>query len=223
MTILDLHIWSVTEKNDWMINWAVEDTANMVKNSINAATNTLWNTASLLPENLTQTVRHPWQTIFNKWNWWKLLRTTPVVWIDIINKAKSLPFRTLDLWIQYIVNNNLERIVWTSKSLTTWVLANFITSNWETNWKVNKVLGSIIEWTWDLVWSIIKAPTWLIWLWANKLNKYVWNLWLEKTDEWVKNLRLSEKDFFNFSINNSWYSSNTFQDVNFWKINNKDV
>lgn len=214
---LDLQIWNVTEKNDSMYTGVVEDTTNWVKESIYAINNIWLDSGKTIVENTIQTVRHPWQSIFNKWNWWKLLRSPFVIWADVLNKAKSLPFRTLDLWIQYVINNNLERLVWASKAVSTWVLANLITSNWESDWKVLNILWTVVEWAWDIAGSIIKAPTWLIGLWANKLNKYIWNIWLNKTDEWVQNLRITDKDYISKPVfQNTWYDSTSFEDVNYW-------
>lgn len=201
---LDLHIWDVNSRNDSIIAWPVTDLTDWIKSSVSSLADTFAPSLKVMSENTAHAWANLWN-ISNISNWWKLARTIPVVWSDIIMKAKSLPFRTLDLWIQYIVNNNLERIVWATKSVTTDALGNWFTSNWESKVKWMNIIWDTIKWIWDLVGSLIKAPTWLIGLWANKLNKYVWNIWIETTDKWINNLRISDQDYFTTPIfANTW-------------------
>lgn len=217
---LDLHIGNVNSKNNALINWPVSDLSDSIKNWVSALLNTVAPSLKVAWENTAHLATNIPSTIFNKSNWWKLFKTIPAVWADVLMKAKSLPFKTLDLWIQYVVNNNLERIVWAAKGITTDAVGNWINSNWETKHKSLQVTGDIIKWTWDLVWSILKVPTWLIGLWANKLNKYVWDFWIQKTEKWVNDLRVSDKDYLNTPVfENSWDKFTQVKNVNFWKNN----
>jgi len=215
MKNLDLHIWSVADGNDALVWWAVADLARAVKDSTSAIFDPAANSIELVAENTAYALTNLW-SFFKWWNWMKLLKTPFVIWADVINQAKSLPFRTLDVWIQYVINNNLERLVWVAKSITTDAIWNWINSIWETKYKSLQITWDIVKWIWDALWSIVKLPTWILWFATNKLNKYVWNLWLKRTKEWVNSLRISDKNFFSTPLlQNSNYDWSDFTDLSF--------
>ncbi|USN57996.1 MAG: hypothetical protein H6767_06675 [Candidatus Peribacteria bacterium] len=154
----------------------VEDSTNALRDSVYSIINTVSESGKVLVENTINLTRHPINTIFSVENWKKLFKTPFIVGADVLMKAKALPFATMDKAMQYIINNNLERIVFGLQAGTSQALANWITSNGETGSKTLKVVGSIAEDIGDLAGDIVKVVPGIAGLGLNKLNKYVGNL-----------------------------------------------
>lgn len=219
---LDLHIWNISNHgeaaNDALIWWVIKDISAAIDDSAWAVASIIAPSTKAIAENTAYVTRH-WgkNWIFNLSNWKKLALTLPTISADIAMKAKNIPAATLSKWYEIVLSNNLERVIWAAKWVTTTGLANWITSNWETQSKSLQLTWDIIEWAGDLIWDVPKAAVGLVWLWLNKFHKYVWNIWVPSTDKWTKDLRISDKDFFKPILQNSGQIIGEVNSVDFWK------
>lgn len=205
MTKLNYKVWNVETWNDDLIVWAVEDLSSWITNSFQAWVNTISPSVKLAIENTIQLWRR-WDTLFKKENWWKWIKSLWAIPADIITKAASLPFRTIDKAIEYVISNNIERTVEWVKWVTTSLVANLITNNWKTRFKTLQFLWTWIEWTWDLIWWAIKLTPLALWKLFNLPSKYIFDPAIKHTQKWVENQRISDKDFIP-QLTNLWTNS----------------
>lgn len=193
-TKLDFNIGKVSNDNDALFTWAVDDIATATKSIWEKAMSTVFPSLITAAENTAQLVRKPINTTFSKSNWKKLLLTLPAVGSDVVMKSLRLPFATLNDALIYVVNNNLERGVDFSKAYTTRLAANIISNKWQSRFGLLKWLWTWVEGFGDLIGSVIKTPTWVLGKWTSIINE-VLAKWTTKTDGWVNGLRVSDTNF----------------------------
>jgi hypothetical protein len=194
VTKLDYSIWKVGPENDSLIGGAVEDLTDGIKHSVNAATNVIAPSLALPFQNTSKFLRNPNQA-FKNWGFTKFFKSFPAAGADIATKVMSLPFRTLEGALTYWVANNVERIVWTAKGLTTDAARNWF-RNGENSNMVMKWMGNLIGWSWDIVWSVTKAAPWLLQWLSTFPNDYVFWPAIRTTQEWVENQKLEWPDMW---------------------------
>ena len=204
-TKLDFNIGRSTRNA--LITWAIGDVAEFVIKTWEQVSNLIIPSARVSYENTLQLVRKPIQTTFSWANWKKALKTLPFVGSDITMKALRLPFATLDNAVTHLVNDNLERAVDLGKAATTRLAANIVCNKWQTKFEPLNKIANVIEWFWDAVWSIIKAPTGLVAKVTGWIDNYLAR-WTTKTDGLVNSLRISDADFIPRQhydgVTNSW-------------------
>jgi len=215
MTKLNLKLWNINKKNSWLIPWTIEDLKSWINNSVQATVNTVSPSVNTILNNSLQLLSSPIKTTFNKWNWGKLFKSLWVIPADILTKAISLPFRSLDKALDYVLNNNLERWIETVKWVTTNAVANIISNNWKA-WKFRNAIWTWIEWFGDLIGSTIKLAPWALSKWIKGINNNVTYKMVWKTEWWVNGLNISDKKFIDIEapfINDN-YSSWAADDYN---------
>jgi len=206
MVNLDLKLWSVNENNNWLILWWPDKDLLKMANDVSHAASQVLSPVKNILENTIDTVRHPINNILNykkkNGSYMKLLKFVPATIALAATQALDKPFATVEKAMEYVVNNNLERLSEFSKDITTRFLSNIITSNWE---KL-KWLWSLIEWAWDLVTSAAKLPFWL----THKIIKAPRNIKWYGTEaaanwstNWMKELQISDKSYLNLNLINS--------------------
>jgi len=199
---LNLHIWSVWEENNGLLLWGPDRDLSNAIGKISSAAASVLTPVNIAVENTIDTIRHPVNNIFNykdkNGSYKKLLKFVPSTIALAITKAIDLPFATAEKTIEYVLNNNVERILESTKWITTKFLANLITNNWNTSSNTAKWLWNFIEWAWDLVGSAVKLPLWL----THKLIKAPRNIkWYgtqvaaDWSTDWMKALKVSDKDY----------------------------
>ena len=210
MVNLDLKLWKVNEKNNWLLlGWPDKDLLDMVNDVSNAAAQIL-SPVKLLAENTIDTIRHPINNIVNykekNGSYKKLLKFVPATIALAATQALDKPFATVEKAMEYVVNNNIERMTEFSKNITTRFLSNIITGNWETWSSTLRWLWNFIEWAWDLVTSAVKLPFWL----THKVVKLPRNIKWYGTEaaanwstNWMKDLQVGNKNYLNLNLTNS--------------------
>jgi hypothetical protein len=119
MTKLDWNIGRVNDHNDALITGAVKDVSTIAERTASQLMNTVSPSAFAVFDNTATLVRKPFTTIGTPANYGKLAKTIPAIPMDIAMKSVRLPFSRIDDAMNYVVNNNLERVVAGAKSLTT--------------------------------------------------------------------------------------------------------
>jgi len=199
MTILNqLNVWHVTKENDWALWWISTDMRNLTWDISSAAANALM-PAKIAIENAAHLLSNPFDDILNpnakNGSYKKIL---PFVWSTLassITKALKLPFATIEKAIEYGINNNVERWIESLKWISTKLIANILTDNWQWKSKILNWLWWVSEGIWDAAWTILKAIPWLLWEASKLPNHWIKWYWLNALDEKATNwLRTTQID-----------------------------
>lgn len=203
-----LTIWNVSEKNNGVVSWIPTDIAKIVDFTAKTATEAL-TPIDVFAENIAHTVSNPIDVFFRStWDaaYKKLLKFFPATIVSSITKAIDLPFATLEKAIEYWINNNVTRLVDSSKWISTKFIANLITGNGETKYKSAQYLWNFVEWIGDVVWTLVKSPFWLAQKIPNVIRKNDFTGGTQDLADWwtkkIKNQRLSEKDYYKIRVAN---------------------
>lgn len=195
MVNLDLRIWNVHEWNSSIVGWLWKDVWTAVANSAWAVWNVISRSAANIAQNTSKLTRNPWKTISQASSWGKFFKTFPSAAADIWAKTMSLPFRTFEWALTYGLANNMERVVWGAKWITTDAARNWFHNGGQAN-KFMRGMWHFIGWAGDLVGSAAKlwvfVPEWII----KKVNDVATRPLISTTQGWVENQRLDGVDFW---------------------------
>lgn len=194
MVNLDWNIGQVNEGNDSLIWGALWDVATLTNRTAWSIANTLSPSALAVVDNSATLVRKPIKTVFTAENYGKLAKTVPAIPMDLAMKGVRLPIWFIDNVLNYGINNNLERWVAGIKALTTWFLANIVTNNGNTRFKALKALGAFIEWTGDVVGTVVKIPTWALAAGTSIVDRFMAK-GTTFTENFVNSVRVSGDNF----------------------------
>lgn len=206
---LNLPIGADLAANDsWLIKWIPANISTLTDKTVEWVKDVV-NPVRILWENVLQTIRSPIDTLTNKTEAYKKLAyylpaTTALAIVTCLDKPLASVEKTLEF-----VNANLERWGEALKWISTKFLANLISKNGEAKWALPRWIGSVIEWTWDLITSVVKSPLWLAEKWLNRVRN-TWGYWTQvafnKVSSWVSDTQLTPwKDFIPWLAANDSY------------------
>lgn len=194
MTKLDWNIGRVGEGNDALITGAVKDVASLTNRTAAQLMNTVSPSALAAIDNTATLISSPKKTLGTGENYKKLATTIPAVPLDVAMKSVRIPFSRIDDILNYGINNNLERWVAWIKAVTTKLIANLITNNGQRQNSFVNALGGMVEWFWDLVGTVAKAPTGILAKITGGIDRFL-SKGTNWTQEFVDSVRIQDKHF----------------------------
>jgi len=194
MVNLDWKIGNVTNDNDALISGAFKDITTLGSDTAGSAMNVISPSAHALIDNTATLGRKPFKTAFTAENYGKLAKTVPAIPADVVMKWVRLPVSFIDNFLTYGINNNLQRGITATKSLTTGLVSNIITNNGQTRFKALKLLWGLVEGAWDVIGTLIKTPTGTLAAGTSIVDKYLAK-GTTATQEFVEGVRITDQNF----------------------------